>query len=246
MAPSLRGLRSPTFRVMACEIQARFRLSRARTPDRSSSDLTRNPMRFDGRLSSWNDERGFGFIEPLQGGQEIFVHIKSFPAGTGRPVVGLPLSFEVELGPQGKKRAKSVEFVRARRPARSSRAERPAAWTLPRMLVLPGFVAVYVLVASRWPVSPWVAAAYLLASLSAFFAYATDKSAARKGGWRTSEATLHGLGLACGWPGALLAQQLLRHKSSKPSFVAGFWATVAINIGAFVILHSPVAKRLLA
>jgi uncharacterized membrane protein YsdA (DUF1294 family)/cold shock CspA family protein len=203
-------------------------------------------MRFGGKLSSWNDERGFGFIEPLQGGQEIFVHIKSFPHGTGRPVVGLPLSFEVELGPQGKKRARSVEFVRDRRPTARARAEAPAAWTLPRLLVLPGFVAVYFLVASRWPVSRWVAAAYLLASVAAFVAYAVDKSAARSGRWRTPEATLHWFSLACGWPGALLAQQLLRHKSSKPSFVASFWATVAVNVGGFVMLHSPVASRLLA
>lgn len=199
-------------------------------------------MRFDGTLSSWNDERGFGFIEPLQGCQEIFVHIKSFPPGTGRPVAGLLLSFEVELGPKGKKRAKSVEFIRERRPARSSRAEAPAAWTLPRLLVLPAFVAVYVVVAFRWPVSHWIAAIYLLASLAAFVAYAIDKSAARGGRWRTPEATLHCFGIACGWPGALLAQQFLRHKSSKRSFVAGFWATVAVNIGAFVIVHSPAAR----
>jgi uncharacterized membrane protein YsdA (DUF1294 family)/cold shock CspA family protein len=204
-------------------------------------------MRFDGKLKSWNDERGFGFIEPLQGGQEIFVHIKAFPPGTGRPGVGLPLSFEVEPGHQGKKRAKSVEFIRERRrAARAARAEATAPWTLPRVLVLPGFAAVYVLVSSLWPVSHWVAAAYVVASIAAFVAYAIDKSAARHGRWRTPETTLHGFGIACGWPGALLAQQLFRHKSSKPSFVATFWATVVINAGGFVMLHSPVASRLLA
>ena len=35
-------------------------------------------MRLDGTIKSWNDERGFGFIEPTQGGPEIFVHIKAF------------------------------------------------------------------------------------------------------------------------------------------------------------------------
>jgi hypothetical protein len=49
-------------------------------------------MRFDGKLKSWNDELGFGFIEPLRGGQEIFVHIKSFPPGAGRPTIGLGLA----------------------------------------------------------------------------------------------------------------------------------------------------------
>ena len=43
-------------------------------------------MRFDGVLRSWNDERGFGFLEPVQGGEQIFVHIKTFPPAVGRPL----------------------------------------------------------------------------------------------------------------------------------------------------------------
>jgi cold shock CspA family protein len=68
-------------------------------------------MRFEGTLHTWNDDRGFGFIEPAQGGQEIFVHISAFGPRFGRPRVQQLLSFEVELGPQGKKRAKNVELV---------------------------------------------------------------------------------------------------------------------------------------
>jgi uncharacterized membrane protein YsdA (DUF1294 family)/cold shock CspA family protein len=203
-------------------------------------------MRFEGQLKSWNDERGFGFIEPLKGGDEIFVHIKSFPAGTGRPSAGLLLTFEVELGPQGKKRAHAVQFVRSTRRGRSPRAETSAPWTVARVLAVPVFIGVYLLVAARWPVSPWVAAFYGIASLVAFVAYAFDKSAARHGGWRTPESTLHGLGLVGGWPGALLAQQLLRHKAFKPSFVAAFWATVCLNMAGFVAAHLAVAKRLLS
>ncbi len=62
-------------------------------------------MRFEGVVKSWNDDRGFGFIEPTQGGQAIFVHIKAFPAGTGRPTPNLNVSFQVETGKDGKKRA---------------------------------------------------------------------------------------------------------------------------------------------
>ena len=203
-------------------------------------------MRFDGKLKSWNDERGFGFIEPLQGGEEILVHIKSFPSGTGRPKPGLTLTFEVERGPRGKKRAKAVQFGRPSRNAPAPRRESPAAWTLPRLVALPAFAVLYAYIASRWSVSAWVAITYAVASLFAFFAYAFDKSAARRGRWRTSEGTLHLFALACGWPGALLAQQWLRHKSSKPSFVAAFWATVAVNVAGFVVLHSPLAKGMLS
>lgn len=202
-------------------------------------------MRFDGRLKSWNDERGCGFIEPLRGGQEIFVHIKSFPSGSGRPAVGLPVTFEVELGPQGKKRAKSVQFPRTKRQPNTPRFESPAPWTLPRLLVIPAFLLICWFVARRWSVSPWVAVAYLAASLIAFFAYAIDKSAARYRRRRIPEATLHWFGLACGWPGALFAQQLLRHKSSKPAFVSRFWVTVIANVAGFVTVHTSVVGRLL-
>lgn len=53
-------------------------------------------MRTEGLVKSWNDDRGFGFIEPIHGGQEIFVHIKAFPPRAGRPRVGQYVCFEIE------------------------------------------------------------------------------------------------------------------------------------------------------
>lgn len=79
-----------------------------------------------------------------------------------------------------------------------------------------------------------VPAAYLAASLAAAIAYGTDKFAAQSGAWRTRERTLHVLALLGGWPGALVAQTLFRHKSRKPSFQFAFWATVAVNCGALM------------
>jgi uncharacterized membrane protein YsdA (DUF1294 family) len=76
----------------------------------------------------------------------------------------------------------------------------------------------------------WCAALYGGASLVCFIAYALDKSAAIHGRRRTPERSLLLLGLACGWPGALLAQRWLRHKTVKTSFRIAFWCTVALNI----------------
>lgn len=87
----------------------------------------------------------------------------------------------------------------------------------------------------------WIAATYAAVSLLTFTMYAIDKSAARTGRWRTPEATLHLLALAGGWPGALLAQQWLRHKSAKQSFRAVFWVTVVLNVVGLVLLCSPQA-----
>lgn len=91
-------------------------------------------MRIEGSLSKWNDDRGFGFITPTQGGQEIFVHISAFPKDGVRPSLGEKLTFEIETDNNGKKRAKNllcpqrptvVRTTPSRRTSSYARKERP-------------------------------------------------------------------------------------------------------------------------
>ena len=84
--------------------------------------------------------------------------------------------------------------------------------------------------------------AYATASAVTFLAYVADKRVAKRGGRRTPETRLHLLSLAGGWPGALLAQQVARHKTAKASFRLVFWWTVVLNIAAFVALSSLAAR----
>jgi uncharacterized membrane protein YsdA (DUF1294 family) len=77
---------------------------------------------------------------------------------------------------------------------------------------------------------PAIGVLYLFFSVIAFFHYARDKAAARSGQRRTPERRLLILGLVGGWPGALLAQQTLRHKTAKRSFQLQFWLSVVINL----------------
>jgi uncharacterized membrane protein YsdA (DUF1294 family) len=76
------------------------------------------------------------------------------------------------------------------------------------------------------------AAWYAALSLFAFIAYALDKYAARRGERRTPERTLHLLALVGGWPGGMLAQRMLRHKSRKPVFHAVLWASALLHLAA--------------
>ena len=103
------------------------------------------------------------------------------------------------------------------------------------------FVAVFAGALHFWQLSPMVAALYAAASIVCFAMYAKDKAASKAGRWRTSENTLLLLGLACGWPGAMLAQTMLRHKGNKASFKSRFWLTVVLNIAVFAYLASPVS-----
>lgn len=70
---------------------------------------------------------------------------------------------------------------------------------------------------------------FVLISAATFLVYRHDKARAQTGGWRIPETTLHILEAFGGWPGALLAQRFLRHKTSKTSYRVTFWAIVAIH-----------------
>ncbi len=86
---------------------------------------------------------------------------------------------------------------------------------------------------------------YLIMSALTFVIYAWDKSSAKRNKSRTPEATLHYLSLFGGWPGALIAQQLLRHKSIKKPFRMVFWITVIINLTSLIYLISPYGNWIL-
>lgn len=82
-----------------------------------------------------------------------------------------------------------------------------------------------------WP----LAAGYALMSLLTLAAYAYDKAAERADEGRISEETLHVLGFFCGWPGALLAQVILRHKTQK-TFQIVFWYIVLLNSALLFVI----------
>lgn len=79
-------------------------------------------MRFDGILRSWNDAAGSGIIKPGKGGDEIVVHSAAFPRDGRLPAPGEAVSFAIEIGPDGIKRACNI----ARLPT-AERAPRTAA-----------------------------------------------------------------------------------------------------------------------
>ena len=203
-------------------------------------------MRYIGTLVEWNDQRGFGFVQADAGGERVFVHISAFqprPSANARPQLQMRLEFAVGVE-AGKKRAQQVAW-RNVEPAKSRTkplriAPKPkGGGTYFAVLAV---VALFVAVAFMWGVQRWVASLYAVLSLITFFAYWKDKAAAQAGRWRTPESTLHVLALMGGWPGAILAQQWLRHKSSKAEFRAVFWGTVGLNIALFVWLHSPLGS----
>lgn len=192
-------------------------------------------MRKTGRISSWKSDKGFGFIAPAAGGKELFVHIKAL-GGSRAPAIGSEVSYEEAFDAQGRARAERVVIVGSViTPSSALKALGAASVflaTLTGMTVF-GLIPLPLLYL------------YLGMSVLTFIAYALDKSAAQQGAWRTAENTLHLFSLFGGWPGALYAQQLLRHKSSKKSFRFAYWLTVLLNIAGLGYLLSSHGRWLL-
>lgn len=89
----------------------------------------------------------------------------------------------------------------------------------------------------------WLMGLMVLMSLASYVFYAIDKAAATRGDRRIPEKTLHLLDVLGGWPGALVAQTRLRHKTKKVSFRVVFWLTVLVNLVVFIWLHTPDGKH---
>jgi uncharacterized membrane protein YsdA (DUF1294 family)/cold shock CspA family protein len=196
--------------------------------------------RSKGKIKSWNDEKGFGFITPLTGGKQIFVHINAFSNRKRRPAINQVVTYSLSTDKQGRTCATRATLAGDHLPNITN--QKNGSWSIIIAVLFVSFVGVTIFTAKT---PPLVFAVYLVASLITFLVYASDKSAARKSSWRTPESTLHLLSLAGGWPGALVAQQKLRHKSRKQPFRAVFWMTVLINCGALFWSLTPEGSAVL-
>lgn len=198
--------------------------------------------RHQGRITQWKDEQGYGFITPHGGGEAVFLHIKAFRRRQERPSGDEIVTYELAQDAKGRLRADAVEFVRAGKPKNRTQTNSTGAWSVGACCLF--FIAlVAAALAGKLPLPVlWL---YAAASAVAFVAYWIDKNAARDGRWRTQESTLHLLALIGGWPGALMAQRHLRHKSAKLSFQLVFWATVLLNCGALGLFLTPAGSRAL-
>ncbi|WP_306523540.1 cold shock and DUF1294 domain-containing protein [Rheinheimera sp.] len=185
-------------------------------------------MRAKGKISEWQDNKGFGFIRPMLGGSDVFLHISALQNKGRRPMPGEVVTYSKTTDKAGRLQAKEVLFsgetLRVKAPKQTATA--------------PDFLAVVFLLwlaaAAAFQLLPWqIAVYYAVLSVLTFAMYASDKKAAQQGRWRTAESTLQIFAVAGGWPGAVLAQNRLRHKSNKNSFLWIFRLMTMLNLSAF-------------
>ncbi|QFU76252.1 DUF1294 domain-containing protein [Halioglobus maricola] len=195
-------------------------------------------MRKSGEIRSWNDEKGFGFIEPSDGGKQLFLHVSDLEHRNRRPQVGQAVTYAISKDKQGRPCAVKATLPGGRLyPVRNS--------VVLAIMVATIFLAIVAASVVAATVPAFILWTYLAASFVTFVLYALDKSAAKSDSWRTRESTFHWLSLAGGWPGALVAQQTLRHKSRKQSFRLVFWLTVVLNCAGYIWLMTPAGAEFL-
>ena len=179
-------------------------------------------MRYNGQIIEWNDARGFGFATVPGSDKRYFVHIKSIAGRGRRPLPGDRVTFEIDIPTDKGPRAVQVRYAEQHRKV----AATPARSGGTRSFAIDWALAAAVCAALSWNVlerrlPAWSFAALAVGSLLAFVMYNIDKRRAQRDARRTPEAELLAIS-AVGWLGALAAQQLFRHKSSKKAFYYPF------------------------
>jgi uncharacterized membrane protein YsdA (DUF1294 family)/cold shock CspA family protein len=192
-------------------------------------------MRRSGELVQWNNKGGYGFVRD-DAGRDFYVHISKV-AGDGRPRIGDRMSFETALGRKGRPSAVNVTIIATtpapqptlrdvRQPSpgisRYRLGLRTAAATLMTLLIL------WAIATGRAP--QWIGLLYAAMGAGSALLYRFDKLYALTGKYRVSESNLHVVDLAFGIIGGLAAQEVYRHKTVKPRFVAVTWAITLIHV----------------
>ena len=193
-------------------------------------------MRHKGRITNWNDERGFGFVLPDDGSERVFLHIKAFEQGHQRPAGDERVTYDLSCDERNRPQASRVVYVGRARTGRPvpDREVTVSGEIVPAALAALGFLVFAGVMGFMGRVPLWVPGLYAAVSVITFGAYHADKGKAVRGEWRTPESTLHLLEFAGGWPGALIAQQALRHKNRKPAFLVPFWGIVITHIAVWI------------
>ncbi|UJF25405.1 DUF1294 domain-containing protein [Suttonella sp. R2A3] len=198
-----------------------------------------------GYIQHWNDAKGYGFIHQDGVKKGIFFHISNLPYHHHRPKKGDQVCFIAQQN-DGRYSAKRVVFAKD-----ADKLDWDAHYIIdhhrsPHLrcgeLLVFGFIALFFLGVLA-VLSTTLALTSAVISVLTFMLYALDKKAAITQTQRIPEASLHVAALLGGWPGALIARQLLYHKTKKKRFIIFFWLSVVVNFFALylLIVYLPIA-----
>ena len=194
-------------------------------------------MRSKGKIVSWNNDKAYGFIAPINSktinnrtsGTHVFIHKSAILNKAKNPARGDVITFSLSKDKQGRPCAIDATFSGEK----LAKKYPPLSEALP--IYLTGiFMFGLLLSYLKFLLPTWIFVLYTSTSVISVVMYIIDKSNAKRGEQRIPEIMLHLIAIIGGWPGAAIAQQTLRHKNRKQSFQVGFWLTVLFNLACFV------------
>jgi len=191
-------------------------------------------MRRSGELIQWNNKGGYGFVRD-DTGRDYYVHISSI--ASGRPRLGDSLEFATAAGRKGRPSAVDVTIVAttpAPRPATLREVKQSATGVSRYKLGLRTAAATLMTLLILWAIATdrapqWIGLLYAAMGAGSALLYRFDKLYALTGKYRVSEINLHVVDLSFGVIGGLAAQEVYRHKTVKPRFVATTWGIALLH-----------------
>ena len=189
-----------------------------------------------GELVQWNNKGGYGFVRD-DAGNDFYVHISKLADRGLRPRIGDRLRFDIATGRNGRPAAIDVAIAAAAPLPQRSMADikRPSASVshtkLGLRITAATMMTLLILLAIATEHVPlWLGLVYVLMGAASALLYRFDKAYALSGRWRVSELNLHAVDFCFGIIGGLVAQEVYRHKTVKPRFVAATWTIALIHV----------------
>ena len=191
-------------------------------------------MRQSGELIQWNNKSGYGFVRD-DAGRDYYVHISSIAGG--RPHLGDRLAFETATGRKGRPSAVDVTIAASTAAPRATTlrdVKRPSPAMSRFKLGLRTAAATLMTLLILWAIGTdnapqWIGLLYAAMGTGSALLYRFDKLYALTGKYRVSETNLHVVDLCFGIIGGLAAQEVYRHKTVKPRFVATTWGIALLH-----------------
>ena len=192
---------------------------------------------YQGRIINWNDEKGYGFIQIQPGYENLFFHISNFAYHHRRPAVDTAVTFLATRAQKGGWQASRVLLREHEHAIMTGEIYDIADKNQPKRIegyVYAALDILYFLGLTLISLPLGITSSVM--SVLTVVLYRYDKRAAEQGGQRIPNATLHLASLLGGWPGALIARPLLRHKLNQKRFRGFFWASIVANFGTLYLL----------
>ncbi|WGV98391.1 DUF1294 domain-containing protein [Vibrio sp. YMD68] len=187
-------------------------------------------MSIIGRISEWDDNKGYGFISVDKQAPRIIFHLSDLSGHSQRPRLNERVEFTLTKDDHGSFVAKEIE--------------RPIVFGF-SLAITVWFITV--VCSAVWLIyyPPIVLLHYVFLSSATYLVYLYDRGAEVENRTRIPELVLHTLSFIGGWPGAVLAQTLLRYQSSEESYRYRFWCAISANIMLFAYTFSAPGEQTL-